>query len=247
SRKNKILRTMNFNQLYENLKDEMAFRISKEKLKKYFSSGDIHDVLDSVKKYKGRGFYDKIRLAQENEELIELSMRVIKHKPRTIVEIGTWNGGTFYVWSRINPQAEKIISIDLPDGQYGGGYDSMRIKFFKEFVSDRKNTSLHFIRGDSKSEDTVSKLKKILGNDRIDFLYIDGDHSYEGIKKDFEIYSKFMAPDGLVGFHDINTFKEGYGVNRYWNEIKSKYKFEEFIKKDSRVMGNGLLYMGNNA
>lgn len=52
-----------------------------------------------------------------------------------------------------------------------------------------------------------------------------------------------MSGKGLIGFHDINTFKEGYGVHDFWNEIKSGYKYEEFIKPGSRVMGNGLIYM----
>jgi len=229
--------------IYERIKDKAAFTLSKRKLKKILTSDNIDEVLESIKRYKGRGFYDKIRLAQEHNELRDLCIRVQKHKPKVIAEIGTWNGGTFYVWTRINPLAEKIISIDLPDGDYGGGYDEKRIKFFSEFTADRRNTSLSFIRGDSKSESTLKMLMSVLGKDTIDFLYIDGDHTYEGIKKDFEIYVKLMSPDGLVGFHDINTFKDGYGVHKYWNEIKENYRHEEFIKPGSRVMGNGLIYL----
>lgn len=237
---------MSKDNIYENLKDRVAFSISKRNLKKILSSEDIDEVLKSIEKYKGRGFYDKIRLAQEYTEIKELCRRVKEHKPKVIAEIGTWNGGTFYVWTRTNPEAEKIISIDLPDGDYGGGYDEKRIKFFSEFASDRKNTSLSFIRGDSKSKSTVEMLKSELGDRTIDFLYIDGDHTYEGIKKDFEIYSSLMSSDGIVGFHDINTHKEGYGVIQYWNEIKQNYKYEEFIKPGSRVMGNGLIYLKRN-
>ncbi|MBS1517272.1 MAG: class I SAM-dependent methyltransferase [Bacteroidetes bacterium] len=237
---------MNRNSIYEKLKDSAAFMLSKKRLKKILSSDDIDEVLDSISRYRGRGFYDKIRLAQEHGELKELCKRVKERRPKVITEIGTWNGGTFYVWSRISPQAEKIISIDLPEGQYGGGYDEKRIKFFSEFVSDRNNTSLSFIRSDSKLPETQEKLRSILGKDKIDFLYIDGDHTYEGIKKDFEIYLKFMSDDGIVGFHDINTFKKGYGVHKYWNEIKSNYRYEEFIKPGSSVMGNGLIYLGKN-
>ena len=231
------------NSIYEKLKDNIAFRISRKKLKKVLPPDNIEAVLNSIENYSGRGFYDKIRLAQEHNELKSLSERVMLHNPKVIVEIGTWNGGTFFVWSRIFPNANKIISIDLPDGQYGGGYDVKRIKFFREFISDRTNTAMHFIRGDSKSLDSVSGLKKILGDDKIDFLYLDGDHTYEGIKKDFEIYKDLMSDDGLIGFHDINTFKDGHEVHRYWNEIKDGFKYEEFIKPGSRIMGNGLLYM----
>lgn len=232
------------NSLLGGLKDKAAFLVSKRKLHEVMKSDKIEQVLDSIKKYSGRGFYDKIRLAQIDEELYELCQRVVKHKPKVIAEIGTWNGGTFYVWTRINPQAKKIISIDLPDGDFGGGYDDKRIKFFKEFAYDRKKTELYFIRGDSKAKSTSDELNKILDGDKIDFLYIDGDHTYKGIKKDFETYLKFMASDGLIGFHDINTHKQGYGVVEFWNEMKVDYEFEEFIKKGSRVMGNGLIYLG---
>ena len=229
----------------ETLRDKAAFFVSKRNLHKVMNSEEIEDVLESIRNYSGRGFYDKIRLAQIEEELYNLCRRVIEHKPRIITEIGTWNGGTFYVWTRINPQAEKIISIDLPSGQFGGGYDEKRIKFFREFASDRKNTELYFIRGDSKSKETTDKLSAILQKDKIDFLYIDGDLTYEGIKKDFYIYLNFMSEKGLIGFHDINTYKEGYGVVKFWNEIKSRYRHEEFIREGSRVMGNGLIYLNS--
>lgn len=231
--------------LYEKLKDKAAFFISKSKLRRVMTSHNIPDVLNSIKIYSGRGFYDKIRLAQINEELYELSLKVVEHKPKVIAEIGTWNGGTLYVWTRINPQTKKIISIDLPDGKFGGGYDAKRIKFFKEFAYDMPECKLYFIRGDSKSKITYDTLNRNLGIDKIDFLYIDGDHTYEGIKKDFEIYIKLMSPNGLIGLHDINTYKEGYGVYKFWNEVKNNYKYEEFIKPGSKVMGNGLIYLGN--
>jgi len=230
--------------LYRKVKDVVAFNLSKKELKKIMTSDKIENVLGSINEYEGHGFYRKIKLAQEYGELTELCKRVIAHKPKVIVEIGTWNGGTFFVWCRINPQAKKIISIDLPDGQFGGGYDEKRIKFFKEFAYERNGMDLHFIRGDSKSKDTGSKLKEILGDDKIDFLYIDGDHTYEGIKNDFEIYLSYMASDGLIGLHDINTLKEGYGVNKYWNEIKNNFRYEEFIKPGSNRMGNGLIHLG---
>lgn len=229
--------------IFERFKDNIAFRISKRNLKKILPPGNIDDVLHSIEVYRGRGFYDKIRLAQDNNELKNLSESVMKQNPKVIVEIGTWNGGTFFVWCRIFPDADNIISIDLPDGQYGGGYDIKRIKFFREFVSDRSNTVLDFIRGDSKSSESINSLKKILGEKKIDFLYLDGDHTYEGIKKDFEIYKDMMSDDGLIGFHDINTFKDGHEVYKYWSEIKSNYKYEEYIKPGSSIMGNGLLYL----
>ena len=39
---------------------------------------------------------------------------------------------------------------------------------------------------------------------KIDYLHIDGDHSYEGVKKDFELYSSIMSENGIITIHDID-------------------------------------------
>jgi hypothetical protein len=54
-----------------------------------------------------------------------------------------------------------------------------------------------------------------------------------------------MSPTGLIGFHDINTLKDEYGVWKFWNEIKNNYKHSEFITPGSIRMGNGLIYLNN--
>ena len=44
----------------------------------------------------------------------------------------------------------------------------------------------------------------ILKDNYLDFLFIDGDHSYEGVKKDFELYSTIMSENGLITIHDTD-------------------------------------------
>ena len=77
-------------------------------------------------------------------------------------------------------------------------------------------------------------------NGPYDFVYIDGDHSYEGVKSDFENY----GPMGkLVGFHDIaNHGHHTYGVVRFWNELKSNgYRTQEKVES---YMGTGIVMQG---
>lgn len=66
-----------------------------------------------------------------------------------------------------------------------------------------------------------------------DYIYIDGNHSYKGVKNDFDLFYKNLRTGGFMLFHDINVKNdksEGrYGVHRFWNEIKrKKYHTIEF-------------------
>ena len=60
-----------------------------------------------------------------------------------------------------------------------------------------------FISGSSHDNRTYNRLTKLLNNSKIDLLFIDGDHSYVGVKKDFEIYKSFVSDNGIIAFHDI--------------------------------------------
>ena len=55
---------------------------------------------------------------------------------------------------------------------------------------------------------------------KIDYLHIDADHSYEGVKKDFELYSKILTDKGIISIHDTDQqFHDNYIVS---DDIKSE-------------------------
>ena len=64
---------------------------------------------------------------------------------------------------------------------------------------------------------------RALADTHIDFLFIDGDHTYEGVKSDFEMYSPLVRSGGLIALHDIVPGPEGCvgGVPKYWSELKA--------------------------
>ena len=187
-------------------------------------------------------------MSQKKTEIIKLAKIVKDLHPRIIVEIGTRKGGTLFMWSRIS-RAHKIISIDLPMGPFGEGYPIQKQKLYKYFTFD-KSTEMHLIQYDSHSEITINKVKKILQSKKIDFLFIDGDHTYEGVKLDFELYSPFVRDGGIIAFHDIvkNTTlhidADKIEVPVFWNEIKTQYKNTEIIENlEQKSMGIGLLFI----
>lgn len=163
-------------------------------------------------------------------------------KPETIVEIGTASGGTLLLLSRVAAAHATLVSIDLPGGEFGGGYRRWRIPLYKSFALPRQ--TIRLIRGDSHRAETVAKLKAILNGRAIDFLFIDGDHSYEGVEKDFSIYRSFMASSGMIALHDIaeTSPQKRCDVHRFWQEIKNEFNCTEIVKHSSRKkFGIGLI------
>src|SRR5687767_11480705 len=143
---------------------------------------------------------------------------------RTVVEIGTKRGGTFFLWCTIAEPDALLVSIDLPGGPFGGGYKEEKIPRFRSF--SRRDQSLHFLRSDSHHPDTRAELVEILGGRQIDFLMIDGDHTYEGVKQDFELYAPLVKRNGLVAFHDIVHHDKvpDCQVERFWREVKDGFR-----------------------
>lgn len=148
---------------------------------------------------------------------------------RTVVEIGTKRGGTFFLWCTIAEPDAVLVSIDLPGGRFGGGYKEERIPYFRSFR--RPGQSLHFLRSDSHAPETRAALLEILDGRPIDLLMIDGDHTYEGVRQDFELYSPLVKRNGLIAFHDIVHHDKvpDCEVERLWNEVKVNYRYREFV------------------
>ncbi|OIP73833.1 MAG: hypothetical protein COU63_05020 [Candidatus Pacebacteria bacterium CG10_big_fil_rev_8_21_14_0_10_36_11] len=63
------------------------------------------------------------------------------------------------------------------------------------------------------------------------YIYLDGDHSYKGIKEDFNNFWPSLLTGGFISFHDTQTNLENdldYGVDKFWQELKKKYPAFEF-------------------
>jgi predicted O-methyltransferase YrrM len=180
---------------------------------------------------------------QHYNELIQLAQVIENKKPKTILEIGTARGGTLFLASQLADDDALIISIDLPDGMYGGGYPKWKIPYYKSFKKEKQTILL--IQGDSHSKDIYNELVSILGERKLDYLFIDGDHTFEGVKEDFDTYSKFIDKAGIIAFHDIvkdRSIEPNHFVHEYWESIKNNYNYVEFINDPQQSkLGIGLI------
>jgi len=164
----------------------------------------LEDFLDTILElHPGKPY--EIEAKQFRDEIKSLAKLVEDEEPDKIMEIGTLWGGTFYLWERYIDSADDVISLDLP----GGPVKRRRDQLLRD-MTDEKNIQL--FRGNSHSEDMSRKVKKNVGE--VDFLFIDGDHSYEGVKQDFEMYKELVRNGGIIAFHDIVPRRKQKRVQR---------------------------------
>jgi predicted O-methyltransferase YrrM len=185
-----------------------------------------------------------IKPGQVQSEISGLLEMINRMELKVILEIGTANGGTLFLFSHMASEGATIISIDLPGGRFGGGYPAWRTLLYKSFALPGRRLCL--LRADSHKGDTLEQVKAILAGREIDFLFIDGDHTYEGVKMDFEMYSPSVKKGGIVAFHDIVTHpsETGCEVSKLWEEMKSRYNHLELVKDQSQNWaGIGIIYM----
>lgn len=182
-----------------------------------------------------------IKPSQVPSEILSFAKLIKELQPKTVLEVGTANGGTLFLLCRLAHPDATVISVDLPGGVYGGGYPEWKTPVYQSFQLPQQ--SLHLLRADSHAQETLEKVKSLLGGRRLDLLLIDADHTYEGVKKDYELYSPLTEPGGVVAFHDIvpHPPELGCGVDRFWNEIKRPQSREIIEDVAQEWAGIGIL------
>lgn len=176
---------------------------------------------------------------QKKGELRPFISVLRKQTLRTVVELGTYRGGTLWLWCQLAEPDARIVTIDLPGGEFGGGYDDAQAQRIQSFA--RADQELVLIRADSHLITTRDELITALEGRPVDFLFIDGDHTYEGVKQDYEMYVPLVRRGGVVAFHDIlpHTTEERCKVDVFWEELKREGmdEFEEFVDRDTPAGG----------
>lgn len=179
--------------------------------------------------------------AQKHDELIGMVRLLLERRPRSVVEIGTMQGGTLAAWCACAADDAVIVSVDLPGGEWGGGYNEERADAIRDFA--RPGQELVLIQGNSQDPGTIDLVKRTLDGRTVDFLFIDGDHTWEGVAADWNNYHGLVAPGGLVAFHDIlpHPFVPRLKVDAFWHAISRALgdlpQWEFTIDGDHRTWG----------
>jgi cephalosporin hydroxylase len=168
--------------------------------------------------------YGPYRVApyQVHGEVAELYRRLRALRPRAALEIGTAWGGTLFLATLACRPPALVISLDLPDGPYSVGGSSLWQGRFMRLAFARAAQKLVFIRGNSQDATNVQAVRRLVEPIAgLDYCFIDGDHTYAGVKKDWDIYSAWVKAGGLVALHDILPHPKypDVCVWQLWDEI----------------------------
>lgn len=163
---------------------------------------------------------EKCIFMQVYEEILTLSYWLKGFRPVNILEIGTM-GSTFWLISKLSEG--KKVSIDIEPRQ----------SIIHHFMYGE---DWRFFQGDSHTEEMFNNVKDFCP--QYDFIFIDGDHSYEGVKRDFEMYKSLLSPRGVIGFHDIDPnhiFADSYAgqVYKFWQDLDEGTKMNLVCQKSS--------------
>jgi predicted O-methyltransferase YrrM len=183
--------------------------------------------------------------SQQLDEIVPALERIERLHPQRVCEIGTAAGGTLYLLTRVSSPDALIVSIDLGIAPHTR---ALRERFA------RPGQRVVSLAGDSHSEETALRLERLLAGQPLDVLFIDGDHSYDGVRADFERYSPLVRSGGIVALHDVNEdFRTKHGIEtpsisgevpRFWRELKARYRTEELIADPEQDgFGIGLVYV----
>jgi len=144
-------------------------------------------------------------------------------KPRNFVELGTHYGHSYFAICQAIQEAglnTECFAIDLWEGdeharRYGNdvfqtveNYNSEHYQSFSTLLKMTFDDALsHFDEGS------------------IDFLHIDGLHTYEAVKHDYETWLPKLAPGAVILFHDTSVKENNFGVYKLWDELIQKYPY----------------------
>lgn len=132
------------------------------------------------------------------------------------IDIGCYTGGTTIGFSM---KCSKLASIDL-----NKSFDTYEVE---------ANCEHKFFAGDSRAEYIIQGVCDFFAGEKVDFLFIDGDHSEFGAYTDYENYKHLVKEGGLIFFHDIvdSEFHRMHGcyVSHAWCKVKELHEtWEEF-------------------
>ena len=142
-------------------------------------------------------------------------------RPKIIVELGVHTATSYFSFC----QAVKRLNIDTACYGVDTWKGDEHAGFYGEDIFEKvtSHNTKEFYRFSTLIRSTFDDAKEYFIDTSIDLLHIDGFHSYEAVKHDFEAWFPKLSKNSFVFFHDINVRERDFGVFKFWEELKSQY------------------------
>jgi predicted O-methyltransferase YrrM len=193
--------------------------------KQYAALSSLDERIDLI---RGHQIFGAI---QQHNEIAGLLDILRQNPPKYVCEIGTASGGTLFLLAQVCAPDALLLSVDL-------GLLRERCLVHGRFATRKQK--IVSVPGDSRAPATLERVRALLHGHPLDLLFIDGDHSYDGVRYDFMNYSPLVRPGGLIVLHDIiadhgarygkPTTSYTGGVPVFWKEIKAQRRTSELIE-----------------
>jgi hypothetical protein len=147
-------------------------------------------------------------------------------EPHTVVELGTHNGFSFFVFAEAAERLRldtRLYAIDSWEGDDQAGYYGEEVyQSVVRIAEERYPRSTTLVR--AYFGDAAVRFEE----GSIDLLHIDGRHGYDDVREDFETYRSKLSSRAVVVFHDTHEFQPTFGVHRFWSELSRTAPSFEF-------------------
>lgn len=184
----------------------------------------LHEQPTELSTYYGHGLGLKIWQYPHQISKYLILLNKYSKSIKSYAEIGCRNGGTFILHCEYLNHLSKAFAIDIIE----------ETDTLKEYRS--QTDYVQYMQANSQS----NLFKDFINSNRFDLIFIDGDHSYSGVKSDAEITRESC---NIQVFHDIVN-DACPGVGEYWEELKLNYndiyEFYEFTDQYDSVDGTFL-------
>jgi len=146
---------------------------------------------------------------------------ILSKRPQVLVELGTHGGSSYFSFCQAIEACQastRCFAVDTWAGdEHAGHYESSIFKRVSAY------NQAHYATFSTLLQTTFAQALEDFEDHSVDLLHIDGLHTYEAVRHDFDTWLPKLAPGAVVLFHDTAVKEGGFGVWRFWQEIKARY------------------------